>query len=110
MEGDFEHANKGVSLSRDSSLIMDAEHPAQGERWPPDGSGADTSDLTPQAVKADIEHQSQAKHDRGPTGRTPAPQLKKQRNEDYGLNDSPLQEGLYRSAVASGDWQPSIPA
>eukprot|EP00959_Pyramimonas_sp_CCMP1952_P148775 3112032-Pyramimonas_sp.AAC.1 len=38
----------------------------------PDGSDVDASDLTPQAVKADIEHQSQAKHDREPTGRTPA--------------------------------------
>eukprot|EP00959_Pyramimonas_sp_CCMP1952_P056694 1184192-Pyramimonas_sp.AAC.1 len=64
---------------------MDTDHPAQGERWSPDGSDVDASDLTPQAVKADIEHQSQAKHDGEPTGRTPAPQPKKQRNEDYDL-------------------------
>eukprot|EP00959_Pyramimonas_sp_CCMP1952_P104810 2190688-Pyramimonas_sp.AAC.1 len=64
MEEDFEYANKGVSLSRDLSLIIDADHPAQGGRWSPDSSDVDTSDLTPQAFKADVEHQSQAKHDR----------------------------------------------
>eukprot|EP00959_Pyramimonas_sp_CCMP1952_P134050 2804153-Pyramimonas_sp.AAC.1 len=85
---------------------MEADHPAQGERWSPDGSDEDASDLTPQADKAE----TQAKHDRGSTGRTPAPQLQKQRNEDYDLNDSPLKEGFYRPAVASGDWQPSMPA
>eukprot|EP00959_Pyramimonas_sp_CCMP1952_P059920 1251596-Pyramimonas_sp.AAC.1 len=26
------------------------------------------------------------------------------------LNDSPLKEGFYRPAVASGDWQPTMPA
>eukprot|EP00959_Pyramimonas_sp_CCMP1952_P177879 3717699-Pyramimonas_sp.AAC.1 len=108
---------------------MDADHPARGERWSPGqntmdfdqmdaleqafaepDSDVEISDLTPQAVEVEIEHQSQANHDREATGRTPAPQLKKQRNEDYDLTDSPLQEGLYRSAVAPGDWQPSIPA
>eukprot|EP00959_Pyramimonas_sp_CCMP1952_P438174 9173212-Pyramimonas_sp.AAC.1 len=74
---------------------MDADYPAQGERWSREDSDVDIGDLTPQAVEVEIEHQYQAKHDRGPTGRTPAPQLKKQRNEDYDLNDSPLQEGFY---------------
>eukprot|EP00959_Pyramimonas_sp_CCMP1952_P273597 5718676-Pyramimonas_sp.AAC.1 len=83
MEEDFEYANKGVSLSRELPSLMDADHPAQGEKWPPDGSDEDTSDLVPQADKAEIDHQYQAKHDRGTTGRTPAPQLKRQRNEDY---------------------------
>eukprot|EP00959_Pyramimonas_sp_CCMP1952_P302450 6328413-Pyramimonas_sp.AAC.1 len=108
---------------------MDADHPAQGERW---SSGQETmdfdqvdalekalaepdsdieiSDLPPQAVEVKVEYQTQAKHDGEATGRTPAPQLKKQRNEDYDLNNSPRQEGLYGSAVAPGDWQPSIPA
>eukprot|EP00959_Pyramimonas_sp_CCMP1952_P191453 4003121-Pyramimonas_sp.AAC.1 len=36
--------------------------------------------------------------------------FKKHRSEDFDLNDPPLQEGLYRIAVATGDWQPSIPA
>eukprot|EP00959_Pyramimonas_sp_CCMP1952_P303068 6341615-Pyramimonas_sp.AAC.1 len=52
---------------------------------------------------------TQAKHGREIIGRTPAPQFKKQRNEDYDLNGSPLQEGFHRTAVATGDWQPSIP-
>eukprot|EP00959_Pyramimonas_sp_CCMP1952_P217521 4549148-Pyramimonas_sp.AAC.1 len=30
-------------------------------------------------------------------------------NEDYDLNDSPLPEGFHRTAVAPGDWQPSMP-
>eukprot|EP00959_Pyramimonas_sp_CCMP1952_P170750 3568254-Pyramimonas_sp.AAC.1 len=55
-------------------------------------------------------HQSHAQRDREITGRYPAPQLKKHRNEDYALNDSPLQEGFYRTAVATGDWQPSMSA
>eukprot|EP00959_Pyramimonas_sp_CCMP1952_P155400 3251359-Pyramimonas_sp.AAC.1 len=54
--------------------------------------------------------QLHVEHDRETTGRTPAPQHKKHRNEDYGLNVSPLQEGPYRAAVAPGDWQPSVPA
>eukprot|EP00959_Pyramimonas_sp_CCMP1952_P230981 4828689-Pyramimonas_sp.AAC.1 len=99
---------KGASLSGELSSLMDADHPAQGERRSPDGSDEDTSDLTPQADKADIEHQSQAKHDRELTGRTPASQLKKQRDEDCDLNDSPLQEGFNRPAVASGDWRPPM--
>eukprot|EP00959_Pyramimonas_sp_CCMP1952_P340223 7125888-Pyramimonas_sp.AAC.1 len=110
MEKDFDYASKGVSLSRDLSSLMDADHPVQGERWSPDGSDEDATGLTPQADKAETDYQSQAKHDRESTGRTPAPQLKKQRNEDYDLNDSPLEEGFYRLAVASGDWQPSVPA
>eukprot|EP00959_Pyramimonas_sp_CCMP1952_P366653 7678910-Pyramimonas_sp.AAC.1 len=106
MEEDFDCINKGISLSRDLSSLMEADHPAQGERWSPDESGEDTSELTPQADRTE----TQAKRDRESTGRTPAPQLKKQRNEDYGLTDSPLKEGFYRPAVASGDWQPSMPA
>eukprot|EP00959_Pyramimonas_sp_CCMP1952_P032747 686817-Pyramimonas_sp.AAC.1 len=70
--------------------LMDAMEKAFAEPDP----DVDISDLTPRVVEDEIDHQSQAKHDGGPTGRTPAPQLKKQRNEDYDLNDSPLQEGL----------------
>eukprot|EP00959_Pyramimonas_sp_CCMP1952_P403912 8463751-Pyramimonas_sp.AAC.1 len=33
-----------------------------------------------------------------------------QRNEDYDLNDSRLKTGFYHPVVASGDWQPSVPA
>eukprot|EP00959_Pyramimonas_sp_CCMP1952_P225453 4714838-Pyramimonas_sp.AAC.1 len=61
---------------------MEQDLPAQGERWSPDGSDEDTSVLTPQADRTD----AQAKHERESTGRTPAPHLKKQRNEDYDLN------------------------
>eukprot|EP00959_Pyramimonas_sp_CCMP1952_P107835 2254880-Pyramimonas_sp.AAC.1 len=88
MEEDFDCINKGISLSRELSSLMDADRPAQGERWSPDGSDEDTSNLTAQADRTE----TQAKHDRESTGRTPAPQLKKQRNEDYDLNDSPLKE------------------
>eukprot|EP00959_Pyramimonas_sp_CCMP1952_P257354 5376796-Pyramimonas_sp.AAC.1 len=37
---------------------MEADHPAQGERWSPDGSDEDTSNLTPQADRTE----TQAKH------------------------------------------------
>eukprot|EP00959_Pyramimonas_sp_CCMP1952_P031520 661232-Pyramimonas_sp.AAC.1 len=67
---------------------MEEDIPAQDERCSPDGSDEDTSILTPQADRAG----AQAKHGRGSTGRTPAPHLKKQRNEDYELNVSPLKE------------------
>eukprot|EP00959_Pyramimonas_sp_CCMP1952_P007307 153136-Pyramimonas_sp.AAC.1 len=50
------------------------------------------------------------KHEWESTGRTPAPNLKKQRNADYELNASPLKEGFFRNATASGEWQPTIPA
>eukprot|EP00959_Pyramimonas_sp_CCMP1952_P199333 4169579-Pyramimonas_sp.AAC.1 len=50
------------------------------------------------------------KRERASTGRTPAPNLKKQRNEDYELNISPLKEGFFRNATTSGEWQPTIPA
>eukprot|EP00959_Pyramimonas_sp_CCMP1952_P081801 1708630-Pyramimonas_sp.AAC.1 len=50
------------------------------------------------------------KHGRGAAGRTPAPRHKKHRNEYSDLNASPLREGLYPTAVAPGDWQPSVPA
>eukprot|EP00959_Pyramimonas_sp_CCMP1952_P413831 8670929-Pyramimonas_sp.AAC.1 len=128
MEEDIEHAHYQVSLGRDLSSIFDADHPVQDERWSPGqdtidydhvdalgkafampDSDIEISDLTPQAVEVEMEYQTQAKHDREITGRTPAPQLKKQRNDDYDLNDSPLQEGFHRTAVAAGDWQPSTP-
>eukprot|EP00959_Pyramimonas_sp_CCMP1952_P017169 364498-Pyramimonas_sp.AAC.1 len=85
---------------------MEEEIPAQDERWSPDGSDEDTSILTPQADRAE----AQMKNERESTGRTPAPHLKKQRNEDHELNVSPLREGFFRNATTSGDWQPSIPA
>eukprot|EP00959_Pyramimonas_sp_CCMP1952_P178410 3729247-Pyramimonas_sp.AAC.1 len=85
---------------------MEEDHPAQGERWSPGGPDEAASILTPQADRTE----TQAKHERESTGRTPAPQPKKQRNEDYDLNVSPRREGFYRTAVTSGDWQPSIPA
>eukprot|EP00959_Pyramimonas_sp_CCMP1952_P250764 5241650-Pyramimonas_sp.AAC.1 len=50
------------------------------------------------------------KRERESTGRAPALNLKKQRDEDYELNVSPLKEGFFRSATASGEWQPTIPA
>eukprot|EP00959_Pyramimonas_sp_CCMP1952_P472937 9500877-Pyramimonas_sp.AAC.1 len=103
MEEDFDNINNEISLSRELSLMVEEDLPAQGERWSPDGS---EEDLTPQADRTE----AQAKHERESTGRTPAPRLKKQRNEEYGLNVSPLKEGFFRPAVTSGDWQPSIPA
>eukprot|EP00959_Pyramimonas_sp_CCMP1952_P312325 6537188-Pyramimonas_sp.AAC.1 len=54
--------------------------------------------------------EAQMKHEREFTGRTPAPRLKKPRDEDYELNVSPLKEGVFRNAATSGDWQHSIPA
>eukprot|EP00959_Pyramimonas_sp_CCMP1952_P118251 2472272-Pyramimonas_sp.AAC.1 len=70
MEEDFEYANYQVSLGRDLSSIIDAEHPVQDERWSLGqgtvdydhvealgkafaGPDADTeiSDLPPQAVE-----------------------------------------------------------
>eukprot|EP00959_Pyramimonas_sp_CCMP1952_P218343 4566671-Pyramimonas_sp.AAC.1 len=85
---------------------MEEDLPAQGERWPPDGPGEDTSIPTPQADRTE----TQAKHERESTGRTLAPHLKKQRNEDCDLNVSPLKEGFFRPAVTSGDWRPSMTA
>eukprot|EP00959_Pyramimonas_sp_CCMP1952_P051185 1069713-Pyramimonas_sp.AAC.1 len=76
---------------------MEEDIPAQDERWSPDGSDEDTRILTPQADRAE----AQMKHERGSTGRTPAPHLKAQRNEDYELNVSPLKEGFFRNATAS---------
>eukprot|EP00959_Pyramimonas_sp_CCMP1952_P087924 1839755-Pyramimonas_sp.AAC.1 len=67
---------------------MEEDLPAQGERWSPDGYDEDTSILTPQADRTE----AQTKHERESTGRTPAPHLQKQRNEDYELNVSPLKE------------------
>eukprot|EP00959_Pyramimonas_sp_CCMP1952_P134842 2821754-Pyramimonas_sp.AAC.1 len=71
--------------------------PAQDERWSPDGSDEDASILTPQADRAE----TQMKHERGSTGRTPAPDLTKRLNEDYELNVSPLKEGFFRNATTS---------
>eukprot|EP00959_Pyramimonas_sp_CCMP1952_P267398 5591256-Pyramimonas_sp.AAC.1 len=76
---------------------MEKDIPAQDERWPPDGSDEDASILTPQADRAE----AQMKHGRGSTGRTPAPHLKKQRNEDYELRASPRKEGFFRNATTS---------
>eukprot|EP00959_Pyramimonas_sp_CCMP1952_P082773 1729963-Pyramimonas_sp.AAC.1 len=76
---------------------MEEDFPAQGERWSPDGSDEDTSILTPRAGRAE----AQSKHERGPPGRTPAPHLKRQRNEDYELNVSPLKEGFFRAAATA---------
>eukprot|EP00959_Pyramimonas_sp_CCMP1952_P348113 7291346-Pyramimonas_sp.AAC.1 len=88
MEEDFDNINNDIFLSRALSVMMEEDIPAQDERWSPDGSDEDTSILTPQADRADI----QMKHERESTGRTPAPHLKKRRNEDYELNVSPLKE------------------
>eukprot|EP00959_Pyramimonas_sp_CCMP1952_P435161 9112045-Pyramimonas_sp.AAC.1 len=85
---------------------MEEDIPAQDERWFPYGSDEDTSILTPQVDRAE----AQTKHERESTGRTLAPHLEKQGNEDYELNVSPLKEGFFRNAAASGDWQPSVPA
>eukprot|EP00959_Pyramimonas_sp_CCMP1952_P397490 8329051-Pyramimonas_sp.AAC.1 len=71
--------------------------PAQDERWSPDGSDEDTRILTPQADRTE----TQMKHERESTGRAPAPNLKKQRHEDYELNVSPLKEGFFRNATTS---------
>eukprot|EP00959_Pyramimonas_sp_CCMP1952_P450931 9441126-Pyramimonas_sp.AAC.1 len=49
-------------------------------------------------------------HEREPTGRTPALNLKKQRNEDYELDVSPLKKGFFRNVTTSREWHPSIPA
>eukprot|EP00959_Pyramimonas_sp_CCMP1952_P251165 5249372-Pyramimonas_sp.AAC.1 len=35
MENDIEYADCQVSIGRDLSSIMDADHPVQDERWPP---------------------------------------------------------------------------
>eukprot|EP00959_Pyramimonas_sp_CCMP1952_P194940 4076441-Pyramimonas_sp.AAC.1 len=61
---------------------MDEGVPVRDKGWSPDGSDEDTSILTPQADRTE----TQTKHERESTGRTPAPNLKKQRNEDYELN------------------------
>eukprot|EP00959_Pyramimonas_sp_CCMP1952_P378499 7928892-Pyramimonas_sp.AAC.1 len=42
MEEDTGYANYQVSLSRDLSSIMDADHPVQDERWSP---GQETVDF-----------------------------------------------------------------
>eukprot|EP00959_Pyramimonas_sp_CCMP1952_P299232 6258809-Pyramimonas_sp.AAC.1 len=70
---------------------MEEDIPARDERWSPDGSDEDAGILAPQADRAE----AQTKHERGSTGRTPAPHLKEQRNEDYELNVSPLKEGFF---------------
>eukprot|EP00959_Pyramimonas_sp_CCMP1952_P289853 6062044-Pyramimonas_sp.AAC.1 len=106
MEEDLDNINHEISLSRELSLLMEEDLPAHGERWSPDGPDEEISILTPKADRTE----TQAKHERESTGRTPAPHLKKQRNEDYDLNVSPLKEGFLRPAVTSGDWQPSVPA
>eukprot|EP00959_Pyramimonas_sp_CCMP1952_P142853 2990617-Pyramimonas_sp.AAC.1 len=85
---------------------MGDDLPAQDERWSSDGPDEDTSALAPQVDRTE----AQAKHERESTERTPAPHLKKQRNEQYDLHVSPLKEGFFRPAVTSGDRQPSIPA
>eukprot|EP00959_Pyramimonas_sp_CCMP1952_P151726 3174678-Pyramimonas_sp.AAC.1 len=97
MEEDFDSINNAISLSRAMSVMIDEDIPAQDERWSPDGSDEDTSILAP---KADMT-ETQMKHERESTGRTPAPNLKKQRNEDYELNVSPLKEGFFRNATTS---------
>eukprot|EP00959_Pyramimonas_sp_CCMP1952_P205078 4288355-Pyramimonas_sp.AAC.1 len=124
IEENIDYANYEASFGRDLSSIIDEDHPVQDERWSPGqdtidydqvealgeafaipDSDIEISDPTPQAVEVEVECQTQANHDQETAGRTPAPQLKKQRNEDYDLNDSPLQEGFHRTAVATGDWQ-----
>eukprot|EP00959_Pyramimonas_sp_CCMP1952_P284798 5954005-Pyramimonas_sp.AAC.1 len=82
MEESFDSINNAISLSRVLSVMMDEGIPARDKRWSPDGSDEDTSILALQADRAD----TQTKHERESTGRTPAPHLKKQRNEDYELN------------------------
>eukprot|EP00959_Pyramimonas_sp_CCMP1952_P239036 4995640-Pyramimonas_sp.AAC.1 len=70
MEEDIEYANYQVSLGRDLSSIIDADHPVQDERWSPvqdtidydhvealgkafaiPDSDTEISDLPPQAVE-----------------------------------------------------------
>eukprot|EP00959_Pyramimonas_sp_CCMP1952_P083865 1753897-Pyramimonas_sp.AAC.1 len=74
MDNDIEYANYQVSLGRDLSSIVDADHPVQDERWSPGQDAIDydqvealgeafaildsdieISDLTPQAVEAETE-------------------------------------------------------
>eukprot|EP00959_Pyramimonas_sp_CCMP1952_P302995 6339767-Pyramimonas_sp.AAC.1 len=124
METDIEYAKYQVSIGRDLPSIMDADHPVQDERCSPGqetidcdqvealgaafakpDSDIEISDLAPQAIEVEVECRTHAKHDREITGRTPAPQLKRQRNEDYDLDDFPFPDGFHRAAVAPGDWQ-----
>eukprot|EP00959_Pyramimonas_sp_CCMP1952_P176589 3690784-Pyramimonas_sp.AAC.1 len=86
--------------------MLDEDIPARDRSCSPDGSDEGTSILTPQADRAE----TQTKHERESTGRTSAPNLKKQQNEDYEPNVSPLKEGFFRDATTSGEWQPTIPA
>eukprot|EP00959_Pyramimonas_sp_CCMP1952_P009252 192853-Pyramimonas_sp.AAC.1 len=91
MEENFGSINNDISLSRALSMMLDEDIPARDKSWSPHGSEEDTSTLTPQADRTD----TQTKHERESTGRTSAPNFKKQRNEDYELNVSPLKEGFF---------------
>eukprot|EP00959_Pyramimonas_sp_CCMP1952_P057520 1200840-Pyramimonas_sp.AAC.1 len=114
MEEDIEYANFQVSPGQDLSLMSAADHPVPDGRSSPGQETVDydhledlvkalaepdldttNSDLPPQADEVEMGSQYHVKHDREITGRTPAPQHKKHRSEDYDLNDSPLQEGFY---------------
>eukprot|EP00959_Pyramimonas_sp_CCMP1952_P339983 7120193-Pyramimonas_sp.AAC.1 len=106
MEENCDSTNNDISPSRALSVMMDEGILARDKSWSPDGSDEDASILTPQADRTE----TSTKREREATGRTPAPNLKKQRNEDYELNTSPLKEGFFRNATASGEWQPTIRA